>query len=104
MRQHWGDLPAALAKALHKSPNITYTPEHLSTERVASTLSPRDRIGQLAMRSIDIADTRALAKHAELVTCIRWRQLDVELGRCLGIERQSAPALQEFICFRPDPV
>ncbi|MBB5402389.1 argininosuccinate synthase [Paraburkholderia sp. BR13439] len=41
-----------------KSPNLTYQPERLSMEKVASTFSPRDRIGQLTMRNLDIKDTR----------------------------------------------
>ena len=39
------------------SPNLTYHPERLSMEKVASMFSPRDRIGQLTMRNLDIADT-----------------------------------------------
>jgi argininosuccinate synthase len=42
-----------------KSPNLTYQPERLSMEKVESTFSPRDRIGQLTMRNLDITDTRA---------------------------------------------
>jgi argininosuccinate synthase len=41
-----------------KSPNLTYQPERLSMEKVASTFSPRDRIGQLTMRNLDTTDTR----------------------------------------------
>ncbi|MGF6967637.1 argininosuccinate synthase [Paraburkholderia sp. WC7.3g] len=41
-----------------KSPNLTYQPERLSMEKVTSTFSPRDRIGQLTMRNLDITDTR----------------------------------------------
>ncbi|MDR5826525.1 argininosuccinate synthase [Caballeronia sp. LP006] len=41
-----------------KSPNLTYQPERLSMEKVQSTFSPRDRIGQLTMRNLDIDDTR----------------------------------------------
>jgi argininosuccinate synthase len=41
-----------------KSPNLTYQPERLSMEKVASTFSPKDRIGQLTMRNLDITDTR----------------------------------------------
>jgi len=41
-----------------KSPNLTYQPDRLSMEKVASTFSPRDRIGQLTMRNLDITDTR----------------------------------------------
>jgi argininosuccinate synthase len=41
-------------------PNLTYAPERLSMERVDdSAFGPLDRIGQLTMRNLDIADTRA---------------------------------------------
>jgi argininosuccinate synthase len=40
------------------SPNLTYLPERLSMEKVASSFTPQDRIGQLTMRNNDIADTR----------------------------------------------
>jgi argininosuccinate synthase len=40
------------------SPNLTYQPERLTMEKGASTFSPQDRIGQLTMRNLDIADTR----------------------------------------------
>jgi argininosuccinate synthase len=41
-----------------KSPNLTYQPERLTMEKGASAFSPQDRIGQLTMRNLDIADTR----------------------------------------------
>ena len=41
-----------------RSPNLTYQPERLSMEKVVSTFSPRDRIGQMTMRNLDITDTR----------------------------------------------
>ena len=41
------------------SPNLTYAPERLSMEKVEDApFSPADRIGQLTMRNLDIADTR----------------------------------------------
>ena len=40
------------------SPNLTFKPERLSMEKTESTFSPRDRIGQLTMRNLDIIDTR----------------------------------------------
>jgi len=40
------------------SPNLTYRPERLTMEKGASAFSPQDRIGQLTMRNLDIADTR----------------------------------------------
>jgi len=40
--------------------NLTYSPEKLSMERTQSAaFGPADRIGQLTMRNLDIADTRA---------------------------------------------
>ena len=40
------------------SPNLTYQPERLTMEKGESMFSPRDRIGQLTMRNLDITDTR----------------------------------------------
>jgi argininosuccinate synthase len=40
------------------SPNLTYKPERLTMEKADSVFSPQDRIGQLTMRNLDIADTR----------------------------------------------
>jgi argininosuccinate synthase len=42
-----------------RSPNLTYQPERLTMEKGESTFTPRDRIGQLTMRNLDITDTRA---------------------------------------------
>ena len=41
-----------------ESPNLTFHPERLSMEKTESAFSPRDRIGQLTMRNLDISDTR----------------------------------------------
>ena len=41
-----------------ESPNLTFKPERLSMEKTDSAFSPRDRIGQLTMRNLDITDTR----------------------------------------------
>src|SRR5580698_627087 len=42
-----------------ESPNLTYRPERLSMEKVEdAAFTPADRIGQLTMRNLDIADTR----------------------------------------------
>ena len=42
-----------------RSPNLTYKPERLTMEKGESAFTPQDRIGQLTMRNLDIADTRA---------------------------------------------
>ncbi len=41
------------------SPNLTYHPERLTMEKGEGAFTPADRIGQLTMRDLDIADTRA---------------------------------------------
>jgi argininosuccinate synthase len=41
-----------------KSPNLTYKPERLTMESGKGEFSPIDRIGQLTMRNLDIADSR----------------------------------------------
>jgi argininosuccinate synthase len=40
------------------SPNLTYQPGRLTMEKGESAFTPRDRIGQLTMRNMDITDTR----------------------------------------------
>jgi len=50
-----------------ESPNLTYKPERLTMEKGESAFSPQDRIGQLTMRNLDIADTREkLATYAKV--------------------------------------
>ena len=41
-----------------KSPNLSYKPERLTMEKGEAFFTPADRIGQLTMRNLDIADTR----------------------------------------------
>ena len=49
------------------SPNLTYQPERLTMEKGESAFTPQDRIGQLTMRNLDIADTREkLATYAKV--------------------------------------
>lgn len=50
------------------SPNLSYGPEKLSMERVGdAAFGPVDRIGQLTMRNLDIADSRSrLEQYASL--------------------------------------
>jgi argininosuccinate synthase len=61
-----------------ESPNLTFHPERLSMEKTDSAFSPRDRIGQLTMRNLDITDTRAkLLTYAEtgLLTLSRGAEM-----------------------------
>src|SRR5947209_10021090 len=45
------------------SPNLTYKPERLTMEKVEDApFTPRDRIGQLTMRNLDVAGSRATLK------------------------------------------
>ena len=41
-----------------RSPNLTYKPERLTMEKGKVFFGPGDRIGQLTLRNLDIADTR----------------------------------------------
>jgi argininosuccinate synthase len=41
-----------------ESPNLTYHPERLTMEKGGEGFSAHDRIGQLALRNLDITDTR----------------------------------------------
>jgi argininosuccinate synthase len=61
-----------------ESPNLTFAPERLSMEKTESAFSPRDRIGQLTMRNLDITDTRAkLMTYAQtgLITLSRGSEM-----------------------------
>ena len=74
-------------------PRLSYHPERLSTERTSdAAFGPTDRIGQLTMRNLDIADSRAkLELYAEL------GQLDAEqtlVGRLQSGESNAIAALQ----------
>ncbi len=86
-------------------PNLTYAPERLSMERTEdAAFGPLDRIGQLTMRNLDIADTRGklelyaaqgqLAGQADLVG-------ELEGGHAAAISadagRRSDEALEEAV-------
>ncbi|HEU0202804.1 MAG TPA: argininosuccinate synthase [Burkholderiaceae bacterium] len=60
------------------SPNLTYKPERLTMEKGESSFSPQDRIGQLTMRNLDIADTRD-----KLITYARAGLLSLGQGAAL---------------------
>jgi argininosuccinate synthase len=76
------------------SPNLTYKPERLTMEKEQSAFSPQDRIGQLTMRNLDIADTRE-----KLFTYLRTGLLqssgDALLPRIAG-EPEDAPASKKL--------
>ena len=57
------------------SPNLTYKPERLTMEKGESFFTPQDRIGQLTMRNLDIADTRE-----KLITYVKTGLLSPSLG------------------------
>jgi argininosuccinate synthase len=57
------------------SPNLTYKPERLTMEKGEAFFTPQDRIGQLTMRNLDIADTRE-----KLVTYVKAGLLAPGLG------------------------
>ena len=58
------------------SPNLTYKPERLTMEKGEEVFfTPQDRIGQLTMRNLDIADTRE-----KLITYARAGLLDAAEG------------------------
>jgi argininosuccinate synthase len=60
------------------SPNLTYKPERLTMEKGESLFTPQDRIGQLTMRNLDIADTRE-----KLLTYVQTGVLAPSLGTAL---------------------
>jgi argininosuccinate synthase len=58
------------------SPNLTYKPERLTMEKGESPFTPQDRIGQLTMRNLDIADTRD-----KLLTYVKTGLLAPSVGK-----------------------
>jgi argininosuccinate synthase len=62
------------------SPNLTYKPERLTMEKGESAFSPLDRIGQLTMRNLDIADTRE-----KLMTYVKSGLLKPSAGTVLPL-------------------
>jgi argininosuccinate synthase len=72
------------------SPNLTFHPERLTMEKGESTFSPRDRIGQLTMRNLDITDTRAkLLTYAQ--TGLLTLSKGSEMPKLSSESEQSAP-------------
>jgi len=50
-----------------RNSNLTYSANRLTVEKLESTFAPQDRVGQLTMRNLDIADTRGkLATYARV--------------------------------------
>jgi argininosuccinate synthase len=68
------------------SPNLTYRPERLTMEKGDSIFSPQDRIGQLTMRNLDIADTRD-----KLFTYVKAGVLAPWTGTALPHPTESEP-------------
>jgi argininosuccinate synthase len=64
-------------------PHLTYSPDRLSMERVEdAAFGPLDRIGQLTMRNLDIADTTAkLDVYRHAGTLGSGGLLDIESGK-----------------------
>ena len=74
------------------SPNLTYKPDRLTMEKGESAFSPRDRIGQLTMRNLDIADTRE-----KLLTYARTGLLNPASGSALPLLPGSADAIDRKV-------
>jgi len=66
------------------SPNLTYKPERLTMEKGESAFTPQDRIGQLTMRNMDIADTRE-----KLLTYVKTGLLAPSVGKELPHPRDT---------------
>ena len=91
-----------------RGPNLSYSPEKLSMERVEdAAFGPVDRIGQLTMRNLDIADSRAklelyaaqgtlLAGQADLIGAIEQGQSAAisELGAAAADSDVESAALR----------
>ncbi len=80
------------------SPNLTYKPERLTMEKGESVFSPQDRIGQLTMRNLDIADTRD-----KLLMYVKTGLLAPSLGSTLPLLSDGATSGAEVRTDTPDP-
>ena len=69
------------------SPNLTYKPERLTMEKGDSAFSPADRIGQLTMRNLDIADSREKLIH--------YSRTGLLAGTKAGVPQIAPPAAAE---------
>jgi hypothetical protein len=80
-----------------ESPNLTYRPERLSMEKVEdAAFTPADRIGQLTMRNLDIADTRAkLNLYSETRRRLRGGWLRSSRRRGVSLRHWSRYLLQQ---------
>ncbi len=76
-----------------RSPNLTYKPERLTMEKGDAFFTPADRIGQLTMRNLDIADTREkliVYSKAGLLSTGQGAALPQLEGGAAGSRRSSA--------------
>ncbi len=71
-------------------PNLTYKPERLTMESGQGEFGPLDRIGQLTMRNLDIADSRD-----KLGVYARSGVLQIESGAEFGLVEAPKPAPAE---------
>jgi argininosuccinate synthase len=67
------------------STNLTYKPERLTMEKGEAFFSPLDRIGQLTMRNLDIADTRD-----KLLTYVKTGLLEPTVGSAMPLLSDGA--------------
>ncbi len=72
-------------------PALSYHPDKLSMERVEdAAFGPTDRIGQLTMRNLDIADSRARLEHYASIGIVGGKTAEL-VGR---VEQGGAKAIQ----------
>ncbi len=79
-------------------PNLTYKPERLTMESGQGEFGPLDRIGQLTMRNLDIADSRD-----KLGVYARSGVLQLESGAEFGLIETSKPATPAVEPEKPAP-
>jgi len=76
-----------------KSPNLPYKPERLTMEKCRQVFfTPKDRIGQLTMRNLDIADTRdklLVYSEAKLLGGATYRGLALPRNRPASSRRRG---------------
>ncbi|WP_028709397.1 argininosuccinate synthase [Propionicicella superfundia] len=81
-------------------PSLSYQPERLSMERVGdAAFGPEDRVGQLTMRNLDIADSRTRLEQYSAIGVIAGEVSElvghVEAGKAAQIEARPDKSVDE---------
>ena len=82
-----------------QSPHLTYHPERLTMEKGQGAFTPADRIGQLSMRDLDIADSREKLGIYSRVGLL-GKDADGGVQLIESVRRPGSVQLPQEACFR----